>query len=193
MLNQFDFWSAVPLTGSTTYDEISQRTKLPVELVHRFLRHAATMRLFTEEIPAEGPDSDDNSPSPRRVVHTSTSAFVARNPAHRSWMSHHLEESHHACTRLPDALRKFSLGKDIPSQELNETPFALAFGDRVESGKFWDFIRRDGEGSEKGFRLRRFAQAMRVARISSAMDFQGLLTTGFNWESLGEGTVVDVS
>lgn len=108
-------------------------------------------------------------------------------------MSHHLEESHYACTRLPDALRKYSLGMDTLAQEPYETPFALAFGDRVESGKFWDFLRDDGEGPEKGFRLRRFAQAMRVARISSAVDFKGLLTGGFDFESLGEGTVVDVS
>ncbi|KAK1770138.1 O-methyltransferase-domain-containing protein [Phialemonium atrogriseum] len=190
VLNQFDFWSAVPLSGSVTQAEVAARTGLPEDLVRRFLRHAATMRLFAL-VPAG--DGDGSG----RVAHTAASAFVARSPAHRGWIAHHLEESRVACTRLPDALRRFSVGRAGAAQELGETAFALAFGGGEGDGAgtgvtFWDFIREDGEGERKGFRTGRFAQAMQAGRGSSGVDFGGLLRGGFDWEGLGEGTVVDV-
>lgn len=43
VLNQFDFWSAVPAGGSATYSEIVEATKLPEEVVRRILRYAFTM------------------------------------------------------------------------------------------------------------------------------------------------------
>lgn len=195
VLNQFDFWSAVPLSGSATHAEVAARTGLPEDLVRRFLRHAATMRLFVLVAAAEG---DGDGSGQARVAHTAASAFVARSPAHRGWIAHHLEESRVACTRLPDALRRFSVGRAAAAQELGETAFALAFGGGEGGGAgtgvtFWDFIREDGEGERKGFRTGRFAQAMQAGRGSSGVDFGGLLRGGFDWEGLGEGTVVDVS
>lgn len=67
VLNQFDFFSAVPTGGSATYSEIVERTKLPEEVVRRILRYAFTMRLFAPV----GRDS---------VKHTATSAYILRTP-----------------------------------------------------------------------------------------------------------------
>ena len=73
VLNQFDFFSAVPLGGSATYSEISSATNLPESVVRRMLRHAFTMRLFTA--------TESGSES---VKHTATTAYLAKTPAMRS-------------------------------------------------------------------------------------------------------------
>jgi hypothetical protein len=46
VLNQFDFWAAVPLTGEASYDEIAKHVQLPVDVVSRILDHAITMRFI---------------------------------------------------------------------------------------------------------------------------------------------------
>lgn len=171
----------------------------------------------------EGNDRNVNGERKQRrlvVKHTSASALLARSQPHRCWVAHHMEESQLACTRLPEALRRYSLGKETPAQGLGETAFAVAFGGqdqhqyqngqevsgegggtgngKEEKGKvggvtFWDVLREDGEGDKKGFRTPRFAQAMMAGRSSSGVDFLDLLQKGFDWEALGEGAVVDVS
>ncbi|KLU81090.1 sterigmatocystin 8-O-methyltransferase, partial [Magnaporthiopsis poae ATCC 64411] len=46
ILNCFDFWSAVPLNGTSSPAEIARHTGLPSEVVERVLDHATTLRLF---------------------------------------------------------------------------------------------------------------------------------------------------
>lgn len=184
VLNQFDFWSAVPLNGSASYGDIAKHTNLPEEAVRRFLRHSMTLRLFAPEAPG----SD-------QVVHTSTTAFIAKNPNFQSWLAHNMEEALPATTKLPEALRRFSSGKEALSEELEETAFALEFKQYPagQSGKLWDFLANYGEGPAKGYRLKRFAEAMRATHQASAVDFPGIINKGFDWEGLGNGLVVDVS
>jgi hypothetical protein len=182
VLNQFNFFSAVPLDGSASYSEISRATLLPESIVRRILRHAMTSKLFAET----APESD-------RVVHTAATAYVAKNPIVRSWIAHNLEEVEPACGKLPEALRKFSMGKQEATEELEETPFGLGHLD--EHGKpvtLWEFMQNDGEGDKKGYRMRRFAEAMQVASKASNLNFE-TVGRGFDWASLGEATVVDVS
>lgn len=47
ILNHFDFWSAVPLEESASYNVISRHTSLPEEVVRRVLEHAVTLQIFT--------------------------------------------------------------------------------------------------------------------------------------------------
>lgn len=46
IMNNFDFWSAVPLDGSASYDEIAKRTNLPVDAVRRVLVSAPTLPIL---------------------------------------------------------------------------------------------------------------------------------------------------
>ena len=182
VLNQFDFWHAIPVNGSASYRDISSHTKLPESLVRRILRYAMVNHLFTETAPGSG-----------EILHTSATSFIVHNPIYMSWIGHNLEDVRPATGRFPEALRKFNLGRETASEQLDESAFALEFKYKANSnGNFWALLENDGEGAEKGFRTRRFSQAMQVARTSAAVDFRQLIMSGFDWESIGDGTVVDV-
>lgn len=182
VLNQFDFFSAVPLEGSASYADISRRTQLPEAIVRRILRHAMTSKLFAET--EAGSD---------RVVHTAATAYVVRNPTLRSWVAHNLEEMEPASAKLPEALRKFSFGKQEEPEEPENAAFGLGHLD--EHGKprtLFEFLQNDGEGDNKGYRMPRFAEMMQVASKASHLNPE-MVQRGFDWGGLGEATVVDVS
>ena len=104
-----------------------------------------------------------------------------------------MEEIEPTCGKLPEALRKFSMGKGTASEELDEAAFGLGHLD--EHGKpmtMWEFLQNDGEGDKKGYRMLRFAEAMQVSSKASKLNF-GRIEGGFDWASLGDATVVDVS
>lgn len=46
IMNKFDFWSAVPLDGSASYDEIAERTNLPIDAVRRILASISFLFLW---------------------------------------------------------------------------------------------------------------------------------------------------
>lgn len=147
------------------------------------LRHAMTLRLFA-----------DAGSAPESIVHTAATAHVVRNPNLRSWMAHNLEEVRDGAMQLPRSLRKFSLGKDKLSQEPLESPFSLAVADRTGSpATYWDYLNQDPDDAPKGFRAKRFTEALQIANTASAIKTEDVLTSGFDWDSLGYATVVDVS
>ncbi|KAK1756733.1 O-methyltransferase-domain-containing protein [Echria macrotheca] len=183
VLNQFDFWHAVPVDGSASYRDIAEFTKLPESLVRRILRFAMVNRLFAETAPGSG-----------RVVHTSTTAFIVRNPKYMSWIGHNMEEVKPSTVTFPEALRRYNQGKDAASEKMRESAFGITFRDKVgDDGDFWSLLEKDGEGEQKGYRTRRFAEAMQIARTAASVNFELLIESGFDWASIGEGgTVVDV-
>lgn len=181
VLNQFDFWSAVPAGGSATYGEIVQATKLPEEVVRRILRYAFTMRLFAPV----GRDS---------VKHTATSAYILRTPPMRSMIAHNAEEVRISDYYFPEALRRFSLGKPTLSQEIYESGWGVADVDKT--GKlvsYWDYLKGQPEGKPAGFREKRFAEAMQAAAAVAGVGVHEYLRDHYDWASLGEAKVIDVS
>jgi 6-hydroxytryprostatin B O-methyltransferase len=124
-------------------------------------------------------------PRPDHVAHTALSMAPVRKPSLTPWINHNLGEILPASSRLGDAVEKYG-----DSQDPTEAAISIAWN--LEKGKgLFDWFRDDGEGSGKGWRARQFAQAM------ESMDGGGHETRftadGFDWESLGEATVVDVS
>jgi hypothetical protein len=181
VLNQFDFWSAIPAGGSATYSEIVQATKLPDEVVRRILRYAFTMRVFAPV----GRDA---------VKHTATSAYILKTPQMRSMISHNIEEVRISDYYFPESLRRFSVGKPILSQEIHESGWGVA--DIDKTGKlqsFWDYLERQPEGKPEGFRANRFAEAMQIAAAASGFSMTDYLRDHYDWASLGEAKVIDVS
>lgn len=177
ILNQFDFLAAVPAGGSASYSEIAAVTKVPEAIVRRILRHAFTVHLFAE---APLPQKD-------RVVHTATTAFLSKSQAVRGFVSHNLEEMRQATTYTPEALRRFSIGREQPSQELEESGFAVA--DVKHSGRrttFFDYLSAD-EAKAKSF-----AQGMQAVAVASVTGNAETITSRYDWASLGTATVVDV-
>jgi hypothetical protein len=182
ILNQFNFFKAVPIGASATYSEIADRTTLPESLVRRVLRHAMTMRLFQEKPPGAG-----------NVFHTSTTAFLSKNPESCSWIAHHMEDTRPATVYVPQSLQRFSAGKNKASEDIMQSGFAISDFDHTgRPTSLWEFLDRTPEAKPEGYRVKRFSEAMQVVAANSVYKTEEILAT-FDWQSLGEATVVDVS
>ncbi|KAF5546441.1 methyltransferase [Fusarium napiforme] len=57
---------------------------------------------------------------------------------------------------------------------------------------FWDYVNREVEGKPKGWRRARFAECMQVAASASVIKTDDLLKSAYDWNELGEATVVDI-
>ncbi|KAK5166026.1 uncharacterized protein LTR77_008287 [Saxophila tyrrhenica] len=179
VLNQFDFFSKVPLCGSTSYTELSSATALPENLIVRILQYAFTMRIFA---PEHG-ESD-------RVVHTAFSAHMQRTPALRSWIGHALEEGRPAAVHLAEALKEFHVGKDKPVENLDETPFSLAWP-HLKNGNRATFYSIGVDDPKDAWRATRFAEAARETMMSDVEGIENVVEA-FHWDGLGNALVVDV-
>lgn len=122
-----------------------------------------------------------------RVVHTSATAQVAKVPAMRSFIGHHLEENGRASVELGNALRKFSQGKNEATDDVHESAWALA--DISKTGRPqtpWEYFEENPVAGT------RFFEAMAVISRAGSMKSEDVLCTGFDWAALGHATVVDV-
>ena len=182
VLNRFNFWDAVPLAGSASYAEIAKTTNLPEQIVRRFLRMAFTMFIFTEE--ALGSD---------RVVHTSASAHIAKEPLYKSFIAHGTDDLRPAATVGVDALERWWVGQQEPPQDIKQCAFVLATDDgRQRDKNFWEFVENfERPGKPKGYRSTQFAETMEVLGDITKDGMEAVLEK-FDWEGLGEATVVDV-
>ncbi|RTE84727.1 hypothetical protein BHE90_000738 [Fusarium euwallaceae] len=182
ILNEFDFWNAVPLDGSATHAEIAAKVDLPESLVRRVLKYAISIRFFAV---------DPNDPT--KIVHTSLSALPAKKPLMKSWLRHNFHEARPGTVHMPEAFRKYGSGKETWSEEPLESSFAVANVDRLDKPEsFWDYVNRDVKGKPKGWRATKFAESMQAAASASSIKIEDLLSTGYDWAQLGEATVVDI-
>lgn len=187
ILNHFDFWAAVPVDGSASYDEIAKSTDLPRAVVQRVLEHSTTLRLF-ERV-------DDK---PDHVRHSSRSAALAKSSGLRALVSTVLDDAGPPMTVMTQALRKYSLGKKELTTDMKETAFALLHGGQgrpedVAEGKYttsWEFIENDGEGENKGWRQRNFVEFMRY--IKEIFQLESVIVNSYDWKSAGKAKVVDI-
>lgn len=171
---RFGIAEAIPLDEPITFEAVAKKVGLSTDRVTRLLRHSMTNNLFEE-------------PRAGYVGHTALSSIIVREPLSRSWILHNLEEV--ATAKLIAAYDKYG-----ESDEPTETATSLAFDFFADNPKanFWTFLETDGEGEQKGYRMRRFAEAM-VWVSGHKNDEDMILATGFDWASLGEATVADVS
>jgi hypothetical protein len=173
----------VPLEGSASYSEISERLSLPQDVVTRAIQHATTLRLF-EEV------GDDSS----RIRHTSRSAALARQPGLQALVSSVLDVTGAPMMTMPSALEKYSRGKSELTQDMSETAFAL-FHSTGPLGKkhvnSWDYLENDGEGERQGWRQQKFVDFMKY--IKEIFQLDGIVLNAYDWEAAGSATVVDVS
>ena len=133
---------------------------------------------------------DETSPGSGRVVHSATSAARVRNPCWGGLYGMNFDESMKACTKVVDAIRMYGDSEPEPGH----APVALAFyPDAPKDMTYFKWASEDGEGDEKGWRIRRVADAMEA--IAPVTDMQAALAQiheGLDWDGLGEATVVDV-
>jgi hypothetical protein len=190
ILNQFDFWNAVPVDGEASFEEIAEKIELPVEVVSRVLDHAVTMRFFTKA-----------SPAATCVRHTSRSAALAKDPGLIALVQTVLDETGPPMMVLPEALRKYSQGKKEMTRNMDETAFRLCHSGGVwgDFKNSWEFIENDGvkegevgwEKKSKGWRQRNFVKFM--AYIKDLFKTEDIMLNALDWAAAGNATVVDVS
>jgi hypothetical protein len=170
---KFGIISAVPLHDEISYTDLAAQVPLTERQLRRILRHAMTRRFFAESRPGY-------------VVHTSLSATIARLPKLVSWIGHNIDEIGSASSRMIDAIEKWG-----DSQDPCQTGYNIAFG-LSETDSIFTHFGTDGEGERKGWRGRRFGEAMESMTSGGAHDVSHILN-GFAWGDLGPATVVDVS
>jgi len=189
ILNQFNFWAAVPIEGEVTFEEIAKKTDLPVEVVHRVLDHAVTMRFFAKP-----------SPTATTVRHTSRSAALAKDSGLAALVQMVLDETGPPMFVLPEALRRFSQGKEEITKDMKQTAFKLCHSGGVwgDFENSWDFIENDGvkegevgwETKSKGWRQRNFVKFM--AYIKDLFSTEDIVLNAIDWAGAGAVTVVDL-
>ncbi|KAJ3553052.1 hypothetical protein NPX13_g10972 [Xylaria arbuscula] len=181
VLNHFNFWAAVPLEGTASYSEISERVSLPLDVVTRVIQHATTLRLF-EEV------------SSSQVKHTSRSAALARQSGLQALVSSVLDITGAPMMAMSSALEKYSRGKSELTQDLSETAFALfhstgPFGKKHTNS--WEYLENDGEGETRGWRQAKFVEFMKY--LKDIFHLEGIVADAYDWKGAGNATVVDVS
>jgi len=190
ILNQFDFWNAVPVDGEASFEKIAEKVQLPLEVVSRVLDHAITMRFFTK-----------TSPTATSVRHTSRSAALAKDEGLIALVQMVLDETGPPMLVLPEALRRYSQGKKEITKNMKETAFKLCHSGGVwgDFENSWDFIENDGvkegevgyEKKSKGWRQRNFVRFM--AYIKDLFNTEDIVFNAVDWAGAGDVTVVDVS
>ena len=183
-LNYFNFWHAVPLEGSASYDEIAEQVDLPEEVCRRLLEHALTLRLFAQVEPA----------SPKsRICHSARSAVFARASGLRAVLTTMMDNAAPPLACLPRALNRSARGKRELSRDFKDNAWTFAHSGGL-LGKYedsWAMIEDDGEGDEKGWRQKDMVEGMRS--IKNGLKTNELLLNMTDWTAAGEAaTVVDI-
>ncbi|KIW53812.1 hypothetical protein PV05_06224 [Exophiala xenobiotica] len=169
-LERFGVFNAVPIDGDISYNNLAAGVPLNERQLRRIIRHAMTKNIFTE-------------PRPDHVAHNAFSIAPIKNPLLQAWIGHNLGEMLVASAHLGDAIAKYG-----DTEDMTETGMSLGF--HLEGKSIWEwFVVDDDEGrQEKGWRTRRFAQAMEVRGGHELVHIHN----GFDWGSLGESRVVDL-
>ena len=163
-LMHFRVAEAVPLNGSASFAEISQKTGLKEPLVMRFIRHAAMYHVFQEV-------------SPGVAAHTAGSVALLDGSSVRDWLDMTFEEWGPASVKAVEQLRRFP-----DSGEQSEAGFALAFGGQT----IFEFC------AERPERARVFGSSMSNFSKGASHKVEHLVKN-YDWPALGHSTVVDVS
>lgn len=172
-LYHWDIFNIVPPSGSISYSDIAHKKGLSMDKTERIIKYAMTSKIFYE-------------PEPGMVAHTANSIAPAKNAQLNAWLGIGRGESDPAMLRLEEAIEKWG-----DSGKLNETAYNLACR-KNEEDTYWTVMANDGEGKRKGWRMKRFGMAMGVTRRPGP-DRQSPMNVMFDWDGLGEATIVDVS
>lgn len=172
-LQHFDIFNTVPWEGSIPYSDIATKIGLSKDKTERIIKHAMTSRIFYE-------------PEPGMVAHTANSIMPAKMPHLNAWIGTGRQNSDPAMGKLEEAFQKFG-----ESGEINETAFNLALGKSPED-TWWSVLGNDGENERKGWRMKLFGMAMGGTR-NPVLSREAPDNAIFDWEGLGDATVVDVS
>ncbi|KAH8170039.1 o-methyltransferase domain-containing protein [Sarocladium implicatum] len=184
IMNHFNFWTAVPITGEATQEDIAKHTRLPLSIVTRLIEHGTTLRLFSYTNPGK-------TTSP--VKHTSRSAALASNPGLRALVSTILDDAATPMTVMTQALEKHALGKETIEEDMETTAFRMLHNGEIFNKGFknsWEYIEGDGEGEKKGWRQRNFTTFMKY--LKDIFSYEETVAAAYDWKAAGDIKVVDI-
>ncbi|CAI6241297.1 unnamed protein product [Periconia digitata] len=173
LLNEFNFWDAVPRDGTATYSDIANATNLSESTVRRILRHAFTNRIFAETTPGSG-----------IIKHTATSVRPLTEPLWRSTIGNMLDEAGKAMMNAGDALRKWG---DSPYPA--ETPLGYTFFPDTKDREMNYFKWVNEEGNQ--WRVERFGKCMEHVTKNPAVRVNTIHDL-YDWDGLGNASVIDI-
>lgn len=159
----FKIADAVPLNGSISYKDLADRAGVDETQCARILRTLMTEWCFIESTPGY-------------VSHTSISKCMTV-PNVRDCIGYLLEEGFVGASRIAETAERFK-----GSEERNHAPWNV--GHKIDL-PIYEYFETDP------VRLRRFLGTMECLGGSSAFNVRHIVN-GYDWKSLGAGTVVDV-
>lgn len=155
----------VPETGEIDYLSLAKESGVDARQLKQNLRFAMTNRVFYE-------------PSSTTVAHTIASLSLKEGRPMQPFVQWLNEDCAPMIAHQINAIEKWGHG----SQEPNQTAVNSAYGG---DGSFYDFLSADP------IRERRFGITIQQIATQPASSFQHI-QNGFDWNSLGDGTVIDV-
>ncbi|KAI9036271.1 S-adenosyl-L-methionine-dependent methyltransferase [Aspergillus affinis] len=161
---KFQIAKAVPLLGSTSYETIAEAVNLRVQAVERVIGLLTLNGIFRQ--PASG-----------RVAHGRLSYLMATDAQFDAYIGLCFDDSLMSSVHIADALVKWE-----QSQENTEVGWNIA---NNTTNTFWQHLENNTADQE------RFSKAFTYEASTQHLEIQTVLE-GFDWESLGDGTVVDV-
>lgn len=166
-LYHYDIPAAVPAQGTISFADLAQKLSLSQRVLTRIVRHAILNNIFAE-------------PTPGNVAHTSLSLQLARpGNSVRGVVGHQTETVFPAVAHMVEAHER----NGTQDESVMHTPFHEAFGTPM---KPLDWVAADP------VRSARFAESMKGGASSGPFN-TGHTVRAFDWDSLGDATVVDVS
>ena len=164
-LTRFRIANTFPIHEEKSFSEIANACGLDESVMRRLLRHAMTKNIFRE---------------PRKGVisHTAVSRLLAEDSKLHDWVGASTDELWQAATQTINALIKYPR-----SQEPSQTGFALA--NNMEKSIYEVFAMHPD-------RAKRFGNAMASFTEGTGYELEHLIN-GYDWGSIENGLVVDVS
>ncbi|PSN61610.1 S-adenosyl-L-methionine-dependent methyltransferase, partial [Corynespora cassiicola Philippines] len=155
---------------------------LPLDAVQRFVKHATTLRLFSETM---------SGFTDTKIRHTSRSAALAQNSGLRTLVVVTLETVGGPMMVMYEALERYSRNKAQLPKTIEEKAFALFHKSSMFGGPFdntWQQLEEDGEGEKKGWRQRNFVTFMNY--VKDIFGLEDVIADAYDWKSAGKISVL---
>ncbi|KAI1374843.1 O-methyltransferase-domain-containing protein [Hypoxylon crocopeplum] len=156
-----------------TVAEIAQKAGMDADRTGRILKLLATQRIFEEVV--DDPNTECHDESNRRFTHTASSALLARDAPFYAALHLQVDDNFRAAS---ESSAQISLAPFASSA--TDCPFSKAYGSSM-----YQYMAQRPEKAE------RFAKAM-VGWAEGELRQMHELHSGYPWESLEDGTVVDI-
>lgn len=171
---RFKVPTLVPADSSITYESLATHVPIPLVSLRRLIRHAMTSNIFYE-------------PSPNHVAHTPSSLMLANDPKIVGWVDLFVENIWPAATYTNEALEKWPR-----SMSPQETGFSIGVRSAMAQAPMAGKTSLYQEVSKDPAATVRFRDAMEYFSSGEGYEVSSLVKN-YDWASLGDGTIVDVS